>query len=404
MSSSEDEERNARQSGKNYVIDLQAFSNSRVRLETELRNSHSSIGILDTYCSDNIKYDKVNPLLNPDGANPLLTDLYTHDKEGGVAAPWGRCTLTTEGQGFKDQMAGDGAENSIKCYYGDDTEYTSLPTPSAIHHWPAKAWRHINAYYIKQNSTDVYTRENWKNLTKAVKKWLLRAHRIWSKIVGRLPSNGMHLTGGIEMSNGVKLYNYLLFRYGHTHAQCLGELLRLLANIKLLNPDPNTKTLETIRDFFGRAQRIARESKEFPAMRFPISGPLLKVMILEGLRRSDKAKYQAKVIDAYSDDLEDDIERMQMTFETVEGLRTKQIKDEFAPTQLATSVVNIAGAGSGSPLDPSNNPDEPCDSPGHIGHLNKHCRSQWGHKAVRYAGRGRGGRGRGKGRVPSSRG
>ena len=71
MSSSEGEGKNTRQSGKNYQIDLQAFSASRIRLETELRNNHNAIEILDTYCTDGTKFNEVNPLINPDGANPL---------------------------------------------------------------------------------------------------------------------------------------------------------------------------------------------------------------------------------------------------------------------------------------------------------------------------------------------
>ena len=293
-------------------------------------------------------------------------------------------------------MIGDGSDNAVECHYGDSHENIPLPSPSAIHHWPAKAWRCINTYYIKQDSTDIYSKANWKALTKSVKKWLNKVHRIWSKIVGRLPTSGMHLTGGLEMSNGVQLYNNLLHRYGHTHAQCLAALLRLLANIKLLNPDPTTGKLEKARDFFDRATRIAREAREFPAMKFPIAGPLLKVLILEGINRSDKTKYGQMVINAYANDLVDGLDRLQTTMETVEGLRTQQIMDEFAPTQLATSVVNIAGAASGNPNDPSNNPDAPCDSPGHVGHLNKQCRSKWGPRAARYSGRGRGGRGRGR--------
>ena len=97
MSSSEGEEKNTRQSGRNYQIDLQAFSASRIRLETELRNNHSAIEILDTYCTDGIKYNEVNPLLNPDGANPLLTELY-QQADGPIQTPWGKCALTDEGE------------------------------------------------------------------------------------------------------------------------------------------------------------------------------------------------------------------------------------------------------------------------------------------------------------------
>ena len=162
MSSSEEEKNDysIRQSGKNYTLDLQAFSGSKIRLETELRNSYSSIEILDTYCTDGVKYNDVNPLLNPDGANPLITEFYQHDYEGAIMAPWGKCACTDEGQAFKDDMAGDGAEHTNECTYGDFTEGTPFPSPKAIHHWPAKAWRNINAYYIRRNSTGVYSGSN----------------------------------------------------------------------------------------------------------------------------------------------------------------------------------------------------------------------------------------------------
>jgi hypothetical protein len=298
-------------------------------------------------------------------------------------------------------MAGDGAEHSNECSYGDFTEATSLPSPRAIHYWPARSWRNINAFYIKRGSTATYSGTNWKKITKIVKKWLSRIHKIWSKIVGRLPSDGMHLTGGLEMSNGVILYNHLLMRYGHTHAQCLGELLRLLANISLLNPDPRTKKLETIRDFFDRASRMAREAREFPAMKFPIAGPLLKVMVLEGLRRSDKAKYGNQITQAYVDDLTNDIEHLQAAMETVEGLRAEKIRHEYAPTQLISGTVMMTT--SGNPMDPSNNPHDACDVLGHVGHLNSQCRTKWGVRASPYRGRG-GGRSGGRGRGDRGRG
>ena len=392
MSSSSEEERETKQCGKNYSIDLQAFSNSRIRLETELRNSSASIEILDTYCTDGSRFEEVNPLINPDGANPLLLDLYEHSKDGPQQSPWGTCDLTDEAKGFKAQM--NDSENSRECMYGDDIERTSLPTPANIHFWPAKSWRNINAYYIKEASTDVYTKANWKKLSKRVKKWLRNSHRIWSKIVGRLPTAGMHLTGGLEMSNGVHLYNLLLHRYGHTHAQCLAALLRLLANIELLKPDPSTGKVERIQDYFDRATRISREAKEFPAMRFPIAGPLLKVMILEGLMRSNKAVYGQMVISAYANDLSDNIDHLQTTMETVEGLRFQQITDEFAPTSLTVGTVAYGtDTNSADPKHPSNRPTEPCDTDGHIGHTREQCKTRWGPKATTYTAthKGRGG-------------
>ena len=88
---SSDEEDIQKSSARGYVIDLQAFSKSRVRLETELRDQNKAIEILDTYCADGKKYNEVNQFLNPDGANPLLIALYKHNSDGDTHAPWGSC-------------------------------------------------------------------------------------------------------------------------------------------------------------------------------------------------------------------------------------------------------------------------------------------------------------------------
>ena len=74
-------------------------------------------------------------------------------------------------------------------------------------------------------------------------------------------------------------------------------------------------------DYFDRAQRIARDTKEFPAMSVPIADPLLKVMILEGLVRSDKAKYSQMVLNEYAKNLTSDMSEMRQIMQTVEGLR-----------------------------------------------------------------------------------
>lgn len=390
--SSSDEELVTRTNRHGYKIDLQAFSKSRVRLETELRDQSKAIEILDTYCSDGGKYNEINPFLNPDGANPLLRTLYKHNASGDISAPWGKCELTDQGAALKSETQHECAENSMETTYGDSKEPGSFPSPAAIHYWPAKAWRTLNAYYIAEGSTDIFTTGNWKKLSKEVKQWLKQTHRIWSKIVNRLPTSGIHLTGGIEMSNGVQLYSNLLHRYGHTHAQCLAQLLRILANIELMKTDPATGKKETIRDYFSRGQRIARMARDFPAMKFPIAGPLLKVMLLEGLNRSDQNKYGQVIISAYANDLADDLEKIQATMETVEGLRAEQIKAEYAPTSLASADVSYGGGasdrtGRGNPLDPTNKPEEPCNIPGHVGHSNKQCRTKWGDRAVKYRGR-----------------
>ena len=74
-------------------------------------------------------------------------------------------------------------------------------------------------------------------------------------------------------------------------------------------------------DYFDRAQRIAREAKAFPAMKVPIPDPLLKVMLLQGLMRSDESKYKHMVLREYAKNLESTFDELRQTMQTVEGLR-----------------------------------------------------------------------------------
>jgi hypothetical protein len=184
---------------------------------------------------------------------------------------------------------------------------------------------------------------------------------MYSTLVGRLPPDGLHLGEGIEMSHGPLFYSRLLERFGHTHAQCLATLLQIICKLSLLNPDPKTKTTETIMDYFDRATRIAREAREFPAMKVPIAGPLLKVMILQGLVASDKDKYGAMVLNEYASDLKSSFDKLRNTMQTVEGLREQAILDQYAPSSLAEASVQVAGA------------DGPCPTPGHKNHTVGEC-------------------------------
>ena len=66
MSSEEDVY--TKQNGKNYVIDLNAFSRTKMKLETELRNKPTVIKLLKTYCSGAKPFSEKKPLLSPNGA------------------------------------------------------------------------------------------------------------------------------------------------------------------------------------------------------------------------------------------------------------------------------------------------------------------------------------------------
>ena len=85
----------------------------------------------------------------------------------------------------------------------------------------------------------------------------------------------------------------------------------------------------------------------------------------------------------------------QSIMETVEGLRTEQIMEEYAPTSLSTAEISYGGStrpqharrSQGNPLDAANEPYNPCKLSGHIGHKNSQCRVQWGDRAGKYKGR-----------------
>ena len=124
-------------------------------------------------------------------------------------------------------------------------------------------------------------------------------------------------------------------------------------------------------------------------MRIPIAEPLLKVLILEGLRRHDDAKYGPTVMRAYTDDLTATMDKLRSMFVTVEGLRKQQMMQEFAPTNLTSG--SVAAAEGGSKSCSVHGPD--------CGHDDDGCIVQKIRAKEAATGRGRGGRGgRGGGR------
>jgi hypothetical protein len=363
-SGSSDDERSTRetkQTGKNYVINLQSFHKTKLRI-AELRNQETSNDIIDAYCSDGSPFCEVNPLLASDGGFPLVQSIYEHDTRGPLKTCWGsNCKLTELGKAFTADMEGDGAESLQRVQFGGELG-GSLATATQMHLYPAKAWRAIERYFkARGQPTDICSRETWHKIRKHTKRWLRHAHLMYSTLVGRMSSDGLHLGEGIEMSHGPMFYSMLLQRFGHTHAQCLATLLQLITTLSLLNPDPKTGVEKTIMDFFDRAMRIARETKEFPAMNVPIADPLLKVMILQGLIRSNKAKYGQMVLSEYAQNLKSSFDQLRNTMQTVEGLREQSIIDQYAPTSLLTADVHSASGGMA------------CSKPGHRGHTRQEC-------------------------------
>lgn len=169
----------------------------------------------------------------------------------------------------------------------------------------------------------------------------------------------------------------LSHRFGHTHAQCLAEMLRILTNLTLTTNSSSKR--EKINDYFARGRRIARDTGDFEAMTTRIAEPLVKVFLLEGLLRSDSTKYKNAVMQAYANNLKDSFDQLRTTMQTVEGTRTEDIRKEYAPALAAEASVQM---GSAAPNKRSGQrkarpeDDEPCKIPGHEGHTNKQCRLQ----------------------------
>ena len=68
----------------------------------------------------------------------------------------------------------------------------------------------------------------------------------------------------MELSNGIVLLSTLKTKYGHTDAQFLTAMLRILTSVTMLTKDPNTGNPETIADYMSRVERIARDASAFP--------------------------------------------------------------------------------------------------------------------------------------------
>ena len=368
MSNSSDEDHGHKQTGKQYTINLKSFHKSKLRLEAELRDKASCIDILDVYCSDKTPFKEINPLINGDGTFPLIAEIYEHDTSGEIQTCWqGACSLTTIGKSLMADMNAEGSGGAVRHVTFGDSDGISLATPTEMHYHPAKSWRMIDNYVrMRGGAENVGIDTNkWNLIRKRTKSWLRDSHRIFSILISRLPNSAVHIADGIEMSHGAQLYNRLQVRLGHSHAQCLATLLQIITNLQPSDPDPKTGRKETIMDYFDRAQRIAREAKEFPAMKVPIPDPLLKVMLLQGLIKSDENKYKHMVLREYAKNLESSFDELRQTMQTVEGLRQQEIINEYAPTVALAKADVMTFA-----------PNQSCHLPGHKGHTNAECRKQ----------------------------
>ena len=394
-------------SGKSgWKIDLTSFSKTKIKLETIINDSQKCGELIQAYFDSKstaftkLPWDNDRPEY---GIFPLHKFFYApcdKDAAGAIAALDGTkfVKLTLKGKKFIDEIKTTHKEYYQKHVYTWGTKKGSfIADYDGMLHNPKKSFDALRMFGDHANATEddsslkAIDPKDFKKMLKKCRKWLRANQKIWSKIVSHLTLASVGVCDGVETSNGIVLLAKIMTKYGHTHAQSLAALLRVLTNITLLKTDQHTGKPETIADYFQRVQRIARDASSFPSMNVPISEPLVKVFALEGLMKSH-SKYQSRVTMAYSNDLTDSLEKLTAKMQTVEGLREKNIQAEYAGTNLASASVQEARGTNGkkNQHDKSNSnnwrtagnkkkgrrPDDSCFLRNHSGHTNKECSVQ----------------------------
>ena len=336
-----------KQNGKDYFINLRAFNQTKIKLETELRNNFDAQELMETYCSSSIQFKHKNALLIDDGANPLLSILFnisskTDKEEDKLIYKSGVYIYTKIGALLLSSHTDEEDESSLidESRQKDYTDKFIIPTPDEILLQPMHTWREFQRNYKYHQPLAIISKAKFNNLKNNMRQWLRANHFIWSTIVGRLKPEDVHISGELEMSNGVHLYSELINKHSHAHAESLGTMLRILVNIRLLNPDPQTNKLESITNYFSRCKRISREINKFPDMEGNIPATLLKLFILQGLSRSD-SRYESQITNMYTRNLKDELDDMESTMRTIEGSRRSEIESEYAPMSSEASVAKF---------------------------------------------------------------
>ena len=368
--------------GDSWKIDLTTFSKTQTKLDTAINDSRKCGELVQAYF--NKKHSALTKLpwdnKRPDyGINPMHRLLYcpaVKDEDGSMlSSPTSDLYVKLSDAGIaimselKDSFS-PYFKNNV--YNWGETKGCCIATFDQILNHPIQAF---NAFrrYLATCKVKSLKKSEVRKLIKKCKRWIKANHKIWRVIVNHLDVDSTDICGGIELSNGLVLLRTMKSKFGHTHAQCLAQLLRELTNVALRKT--KTGKVESIQKYMDRVQRIARTAGSFPAMTVPIALPLIKVFALEGLLKSNP-KYSNMVTLAYSNDLADSMERLTAQMQTVEGVRGKQIHDEFGSTNLHTATV-AHGKGVRDKDDagykPGNGPDDPCNIRGHSRHTNSQC-------------------------------
>ena len=373
-----------------WSIDLTTFSKTRTKLETALNSSTKCSELLEAYFDKKhtaftrLPWEEkttrsaygIFPLhryfyvqadkSDPDATIAISPNLYVKLSDGGKALIAELNIKHTDYDIANPYRWGDVKGGCIASYF-------------QMLRQPKQALSALRRYFeCNQTSIVTISKKQMKKLVKRCKKWIKANHAIWSTIVNHLDVTAMHICSGLEMSNGILLLSKIIAKFSHTHAQSLAALLRELTNLSLRKKDPDTHKVETVQAYMDRVQQIGRVTSKYPQMAVPIALPLMKVFALEGLLRSDP-KYQNMVTTAYTNDLADTFERLTDHMQTVEGMRAKQVQDEFGSASSSNYSASVQTA-KGRPWQTAsskggrpNGPNDPCTMYNHYGHTNKGC-------------------------------
>lgn len=391
-SSSSEDEVNAGSSGS-WRIDLGNFSKTKTKLETAINSSSRNSDLMSAYFD--AQHTALTKLPWDEGRAeygifPLHKFFFTacaNDDPLAIVAivPNLKVKHTKIGNAFMKELQNKNTEYfENNTYQWGDVRGTCIGTYFQMLRFPKQAFKAFRRYVDSMKKhVKCTSRRKLKRLLKACKRWLKSNHSIWNTVLSHMDVSATHVCSGLEMSNGILLLSKLFTQFGHTHAQCLAALLRELTNIKMRKKDPDTNKPETIQKYFDRVDRIAHDASNYPTMKVPIATPLLKVFALEGLLRSSD-KYESMVTMAYSNNLSDTFAQLIDKMQTVEGMRSKTIRDEYGSTgttNLASATVQTAKTGKHGDgrrkqkIPFIHDPEGKCELPNHY-HKNKHCSVQ----------------------------